>query len=515
MLFTQKYAPRSLAEMAGNEEAFSKMRRWAFLWAKGERPQPLLLFGPCGVGKTCSVHALAQELNWDILELNTSSSRTSDAISDFLGAASSSSGLFGNKKLLLIDDADFAAGEDRGSASAFAKITSAAAQPLIITATDAYNKNLAPLRGMCDKTELKKVNVHALLSVLKRVCKAEKLQLSDEELSLIAQNSQGDVRAALNDLQARNFSPLSREREKNIFEVVRGIFKATKYSECRPLLMACPVPNDTLKLWVEENIPIEYEKPADIASAFSLLSRSDMFDGRIRNRQYWGFLRYSTDLMGAGVALSKESHYKKFTSYSYPSYIRTMGATKEKRAIRKSLSRKFATNFHCSLWASMEYAPLFSLFAKQDAAQTCAAYSIELAELAYLLGTTSEKAQKLLEGKEEKPRAPKKRKTNPLEKPAEKIPQNGKTREESASSKKIPTIEEPPEKSAKKENHAEDTPLSEKPSEGSAKTEKPAKTSAKNPPSPEEKPPAAAKTGKKYPEEKQKPPGRQSTLGFD
>ncbi|VVB58938.1 Replication factor C large subunit [Candidatus Anstonella stagnisolia] len=493
MLFTQKYSPHSLAELAGNEEAFSKMRRWAFLWAKGERPQPLLLFGPCGVGKTCSVHALAEEFSWDLLELNSSSSRTSEAISDFLGAASSSSGLFGNKKLLLIDDADFAAGEDRGSASAFAKIASSAQQPLIITATDAYNKNLAPLRGICEKTELKKVNVHALLLVLKRVCKAEKIQLSDEELSLIAQNSQGDVRAALNDLQARNFSPLSREREKNIFEVVRGIFKATKYSECRPLMMSCSVPNDTLKLWIEENIPIEYEKPSDIAAAFNSLSRSDMFDGRIRNRQYWGFLRYSTDLMGAGVALSKEAPYRKFTAYAYPSYIRTMGATKEKRSIRKSLSRKFATNFHCSLWAGMDYVQLFTLFAKQDAAHTCAAYSIEVPELAYLLGTTSEKAQKLLEGKGENPKKPKKSNAAASEKPQEVpavLPPGKKTRQ----------------KSAKKETvagkTAEKTPMPEKGPASGAKNEPPKSTPAE-------------KTGKNPPEEKQKSSGRQSTLGFD
>lgn len=461
MLFTQKYAPHSLSQMAGNEEAFSQMRRWAYSWLKGAPPKPLLLSGPCGVGKTSSVHALAQEFGWELLELNTATSRTSEAVLGFLGAASASAGLFGSKKLLLIDDADFAAGEDKGCATAFAKIASAAAQPLIITATDAYSKNLSALRGLCEKAELKRVNVHAMLSLLRCVCKSENLAFPEEEISLIAQNSQGDVRAALNDLQARNLSQNSREREKNVFDVVRGILKAAKYSDCRPLLMSSSLPNDTLKLWLEENVPAEYEKPADIASAFNSLSRADMFDGRVKNRQYWGFLRYSTDLMGAGVALSKEAPYKKFTSYAYPSYIRAMGATKEKRAVRKSLARKFSAAFHCSLWAGLEYAPLFSLFAKQGAALTCASYALELPELAYLLGTTTEKAQKILEGNAEK--QPAKKKTTATEKP--KKPSEKAKNTPAAAGEAIPRAplaapqtKKTARKSPKKENTAKTSP---------------------------------------------------------
>ncbi|MBS3069237.1 replication factor C large subunit [Candidatus Micrarchaeota archaeon] len=396
MLFTQKYSPLSLGELAGNEEAFSKMRRWAYTWEKSQHPGPLLLHGPCGSGKTSSVHALAREFGWELLELNSTADRSSASIGALLGPASLSSGLFGAKKLLLIDDADFAAAEDRGAVSALAKIAGACQQPLIITATDAYSKNLSLLRGMCEKIELKKVNVHATLSLLKRVCAAERIQLDDAQLHLLAQNSQGDVRAALNDLQARNFSPNSRERERNVFETVRGILKGTSYSDCRPLLMSCGLPHDTLKLWIAENVPVEYEKPAELAAAFSMLSRADIFDGRISNRQYWGFLRYSTALMGAGVALSKQSPYGKFASYSYPSFIRVMGATKEKRAIKKSLARKASSAFHCPLWAFSEYLPLLSKLAHLDPQGTLAAYSLEIAELAFLLGTTVEKTQKLL-----------------------------------------------------------------------------------------------------------------------
>lgn len=397
MLFTQKYAPSSLSQLAGNEDAFSKMRRWAYAWQKNQQPQPLLVFGPCGVGKTCSAHALAQEHGFELLELNSANNRSSDAISRMLGSASVSGGLFGARKLLLMDDADFAASEDRGASSALAKIAGSCSQPLIITATDPYSKNLSQLRGLCEKIELKKVNVHAIFSLLKKICAAEKMPLGDPEVLLIAQNSQGDVRAALNDLQARNFAPDSREREKNVFEVVRGVLKGATYAQPRSLLMSASVPHDTLKLWIGENIPAEYVLPQDIAAAFGMLSRADVFDGRVANRQYWGFLRYSTALMGSGVALSKKEQSKKFTTYSYPSYIRVLGATKEKRATRKSLSRKFASSFHCSLSAGMLYAPLFSQFAKHDARSTSSTYSLEASEIAFLLGTTSEKAQKLMD----------------------------------------------------------------------------------------------------------------------
>ena len=52
-----------------------------------------------------------------------------------------------------------------------------------------------------------------------------------------------------------------------------------------------------------------------------MLSKADIFDGRIKRRQYYGLLKYSSVLMTYGVAAAKKEKYKKFTRYRFPSFL--------------------------------------------------------------------------------------------------------------------------------------------------------------------------------------------------
>ncbi len=139
-----------------------------------------------------------------------------------------------------------------------------------------------------------------------------------------------------------------RDRKEDIFNVLKIIFKSTKFSSARYAAMISDVDPETLKLWLSENVANEYEKPEEIAKAFDALSRADIFDGRIKRRQYWGFLRYSMTLMTAGVSLAKDEVYRKFTKYQFPSYLRLMSKTMATRSMLYSISRKIGKRLHLS-----------------------------------------------------------------------------------------------------------------------------------------------------------------------
>ena len=64
-----------------------------------------------------------------------------------------------------------------------------------------------------------------------------------------------------------------------------------------------------------------------------------MFDFRIK-KNYWQLLKYSIDLSIAGVSLSKDAVYRKFTRYNFPTYLRNMSKTVATRAIRKNVGLK-------------------------------------------------------------------------------------------------------------------------------------------------------------------------------
>lgn len=80
--WVEKYRPRVLKDVLGNDDTVSRLRAIA---RTGNLPN-LILCGPPGTGKTTSVHALAQELlgptayKSAVLELNASDARGIDVV---------------------------------------------------------------------------------------------------------------------------------------------------------------------------------------------------------------------------------------------------------------------------------------------------------------------------------------------------------------------------------------------------------------------------------------------------
>ncbi len=101
-------------------------------------------------------------------------------------------------------------------------------------------------------------------------------------------------------------------------------------------------------LWIEENIPNEYQSPDELSVAFNYLSRADVFNGRIKNRQNWSLLKYASELSTAGVASAKKFVKNKFVKYKFPTYLQKMSYTIASRAILNSACRKIGERMHLS-----------------------------------------------------------------------------------------------------------------------------------------------------------------------
>lgn len=342
-----------------------EVRTWALQFEAGKPQKPLLIYGPPGIGKTALAYALSKEMGWEILEFNASDTRNKNEVERLMGAASNSTGLFSRYRLILIDEVDGLQGTaDRGGAAAIAEIAKNTQQPLILIANDGWDRKLIPLRQYCKFLEMKKVNKRTVESVITRIAHEERIGLAEGEAARIAEESDGDLRSAIIDLQARQPGS-QRDRDKMIFECVRQLFKATTYAEAMESFNGTTLDHDTVKLWIEQNIALEYERPEEIARAYDFLSRADIFDGRISRRQAWKLLKYSTVLAHAGVALSKNGRYHKFVKYEFPSFLRFMSTTSEKRALRKSVLKKIMRMCHVSLSDAEEYFQLIAAAEKK------------------------------------------------------------------------------------------------------------------------------------------------------
>ena len=67
MDWAEKYRPAHLADIVGNTTAVRQIAEWAKNWTRKSRP--LLIYGKPGIGKTSCAYALANDMNWEVIEL--------------------------------------------------------------------------------------------------------------------------------------------------------------------------------------------------------------------------------------------------------------------------------------------------------------------------------------------------------------------------------------------------------------------------------------------------------------
>src|SRR5207245_9676136 len=82
MMWSEKYRPKNLLEMIGNEEAKESFVNWLGKWIKGTKP--LLLIGPPGIGKTTMAMLGAKQFDYDLIGLNASDVRSKQRIQELL-----------------------------------------------------------------------------------------------------------------------------------------------------------------------------------------------------------------------------------------------------------------------------------------------------------------------------------------------------------------------------------------------------------------------------------------------
>src|SRR5437879_1502616 len=82
MMWSEKYRPKSLLEMIGNEEAKESFVNWLGKWVKGTKP--LLLIGQAGIGKTTIATLGAKQFGYDLIGLNASDVRSKQKIEEIL-----------------------------------------------------------------------------------------------------------------------------------------------------------------------------------------------------------------------------------------------------------------------------------------------------------------------------------------------------------------------------------------------------------------------------------------------
>ncbi|KAF4656295.1 Subunit of heteropentameric Replication factor C (RF-C) [Perkinsus olseni] len=227
--WVEKYRPRDLTDVVGNEPAMQRLRAMA-----EDRHMPnLLLSGPPGCGKTTSlsrvlfsVMCLARALLGDdlvktaVLELNASDDRGIDVVRNriktFAQQKISMPAGGCQQKIVILDEADSMTEAAQQAMRRTMEIHSSTTR--FALACNQSTKIIEPIQSRCAIVRFTRLKDSDISTQVKRVAEVEKVQLHDDGLEALIFTAEGDMRAALNNLQstATGFGVVTKE---NVFKV--------------------------------------------------------------------------------------------------------------------------------------------------------------------------------------------------------------------------------------------------------------------------------------------------------
>lgn len=241
--WTERHRPRNEHMLEGNEVQRRKIRAWLDEWQHGiPQKKALLLIGPPGVGKTSVARAIAEDMGWNVVELNASDDRNAAAIRKAATSGAIHRSLFHDpsatnaRTLVLLDEVDHLSGGlrevsqsriekalletdenastglsgDSGGKAEVLKLLEQTRQPVILACNDEMglwgsNSSWRSTRDRFTKHVLRidfsRANDEAIRRIARRVLRDEGIEFEETAIEELARQNHGDLRALIRDLQ--------------------------------------------------------------------------------------------------------------------------------------------------------------------------------------------------------------------------------------------------------------------------------------------------------------------------
>lgn len=259
--WVEKYRPVSLSDVSGHQDILATINKFV----DSNRLPHLLLYGPPGTGKTSTILALARRIygaanvRQMVLELNASDDRGIDVVREQIKTFASTKQIFAAKsapslkeggapregnslatfKLIILDEADAMTNTAQMALRRIMEKYTANTRFCIIAN---YAHKLSPaLLSRCTRfrfSPLKEADIRVLVN---RVVDEETVQIMPEAADALVTLSRGDMRRALNVLQACHASstPLREKDAPKDEPVVREMITTETIYNC----IAAPPPD--------------------------------------------------------------------------------------------------------------------------------------------------------------------------------------------------------------------------------------------------------------------------------
>jgi DNA polymerase III delta prime subunit len=249
---------------------------------------------------------------------------------------------------------------DRGGLAAMARLVRETRQPLVLTANDASTlTRYSPVfRSAATRVRFFPVPESDLRTYLRRVVLDEAMRVQGSALDAVIARAQGDVRAALNDLESVAELPPGplqlaavggRDLPADFLEFTGHVLahpRLYRSTEIRDRLDATP---DDLLPWIEENLPRASAGPAERFRAFRRLAAAEQLLARARRDRVYALWSFASELMTGGVSMELgPTAPRSAPPVAFPQFLAQMGRSRAARGTRARVLGKLGRSSHLS-----------------------------------------------------------------------------------------------------------------------------------------------------------------------
>ncbi|PYH87334.1 subunit of heteropentameric replication factor [Aspergillus ellipticus CBS 707.79] len=218
--WVEKYRPNTLDDVSGHQDILATINKFV----EANRLPHLLLYGPPGTGKTSTILALARRIYGTknmrqmVLELNASDDRGIDVVREQIKTFASTKQIFSmapsaapggslaSYKLIVLDEADAMTSTAQMALRRIMEKYTANTRFCIIAN---YTHKLSPaLLSRCTRFRFSPLKEQDIRVLVDQVVEKEQVNIQPEAVDSLVRLSKGDMRRALNVLQACHASSI-------------------------------------------------------------------------------------------------------------------------------------------------------------------------------------------------------------------------------------------------------------------------------------------------------------------